>query len=1396
MSVSCRNLVPSLGDRSIVRALGLAALALLCAAAPAAANVYQYENTTSAAIPNAANDNVCTSGASALNITFSVPDSFTASAIAVGLTIDHNRRGDVRAVLTAPDNSNYVLFEESGDTDDDYDILVSGNSDAGAPGTAPLDDGDDDPVAAPFFNRLVTVGALNANEGAAGTWTLRLCDRNSGGGGVTGTHLRSRLVLTDATAATSACYSRMNYEWGTNGNNAQFTSATTGGITITQNAAGRVDYAAGFGATNQVTSTATANGETGYYSLFMDGLNTGGTQDSEIMGQLAAFQFSLPVNGLQFSLIDTDQADGDFEDVMRVEGTRSGAFQRYQRTIGSAHQAAGDMIEGDTGTTGAAGTSTYLFDRQVDTASIFWFAGDDETPDPGDQFVGITNLLFCAFDYGDAPSTYGTALNGGARHLLGNRELYLGAVRPDGEADGQANFNASLDDANQVGGLDDEDGVGLFPACPNNGSYTVSVSARDLRTAGADATLVGFIDWNRNGAFDDGTNEESAAVIVPRTDADPTSYNVTWSAVPANCGGATATFARFRFTTDATRAGSPVDGAALSAPDGEVEDYQISGSTLPVTLARVETERQGDGVVVRWSTATETANAGFRIWGNTADGGRVLLATYKSPSADSLEPRHYETTLRGRGVTSIEIEDVSLLGDNRVHGPFAVGAKVGEDPEVSWIDWNDVRVQSRVATPLDRVAAAERGESLRFAPTTDAKVEGTATATSGLLLVRAEGIHRISYESLVAGGIDLTGVDPRQIALLDEGKAVSRFVAAPGGSFGPGGYIEFLAQPRLTLASPVDALVLTLDSRKASPVGNLGPTGVRPGTVAAEDRYHSDRQYSFASPNGDPWYDQSVLAWGAPASMTRTFDLPGLANGPVGLRVSIWGYTDLPGESPDHHVVLEVNGVEVASEIFDGISPLELDLDVTDAVTETGNTLTLRVPGDTGQQFDYVAFEGFDVTYSRASTALDGKFRAPEGARAPFAIDGFADGELVTVWATHRSGARRGEVTAIGGAVGAPAKMGVWASAAPALLTPGVVAGLPVASRSTDADYLIVTHPAFVGSLDPLVALERSRGLTTEVVTVDSIYAAYSDYVASPDAIRDFIRVSSGKSRLKYVLIVGSDTVDPWDHLGLGSISFVPTNYLKIGDVITFSPTDEAYVDRNNDGLGELPIGRLPVRTPAELDASIAKLIAWEANLGFQGRKALLAAGASDAERAISSVNEAYRTSLSAWRVDLAQVDDLGTAATRQRVLDAFAQSTPLIGFVGHSSPGQWDFSPVLRWQDAASLPQEGLPVLVAAWGCWNSYYVNPGYESLSAHLLRVPGGGAAAAIGATTLTTDTSHRALGTLFYQRVAAGARTVGEAFRGAKQDLFATGSPKDAIYGMTLLGDPAMGLPPRP
>ena len=117
-----------------------------------------------------------------------VPDSFLIGDIEFGFLGTNTRRGDLEVVLESPTGTRIEVITGTGtgDFDDNYNVLLD---DASA---NPLDDGDNDDVAAAFPDRTAQPSnALNAfiNENAQGNWRVEVCD----------------VLLADrATAATSA----------------------------------------------------------------------------------------------------------------------------------------------------------------------------------------------------------------------------------------------------------------------------------------------------------------------------------------------------------------------------------------------------------------------------------------------------------------------------------------------------------------------------------------------------------------------------------------------------------------------------------------------------------------------------------------------------------------------------------------------------------------------------------------------------------------------------------------------------------------------------------------------------------------------------------------------------------------------------------------------------------------------------------------------------------------------------------------------------------------------------------------------------------------------------------------------------------------------------------------
>jgi subtilisin-like proprotein convertase family protein len=1355
----------------------LALLAILSASS-ASALIYSYENTTTGTVSFVSSDANCDSGgAGSLSRTFTVGDSFTVAQIALGLNISHNTRGDLRVRLISPTGTaaNFIV-QDLGDNANDYDIFMSTNTE----GT--LDDGDDDFTDEPFMTRIVTVAGANFFTGnSAGTWTLRLCDRDNNG--TNGTFNRALLVLSSAQAVTVTGTSFISPDWGSNGNNTAVTTLTSGGVTITQgatnnwNSSGELNTGLTYGL-NFRTNTSQLGNHTGFYNLYM---GTEEPADGEQKGEQTFFSFSVPVRDLQFSYLDVDFLTGDFEDQYRVIGfDASGNRVPYVITEGTAHDLAGDIVEADTSatdTTGTNGNASVRFSGAVSTLQIVYSNGDDPADgnDISDQWTGLSDFSFVAYDYGDDPSTYGIAAN-----VLGNRTTYLGTNPPDGESANQPGVSATTDDTTQVSGVDDEDARSTLPNF-TTGSSTYAVPLR-VQTDGTATTVTvcGWIDWNRDGNFGTGVtpdSNEGACMTVNSTNctslgSNAFTCNVTFT-VPAGGPGNTATFARFRVGQGAT-AMTTGSFATVSDQPGEVEDYPIGAGTLPVTVAFAEASANG----ISWTTSSETANVGFRVVAR-AKGSKewTEVARLASDSLDSATPRSYAVNFDQRLAegTAIAIEEIDVNGKARRHGPFAIGKSWGERPVAHRVDWNEVEAELESTRPAAR-EALEAG-------TTDARI-----------LVAKRGIQRLSHAALIAAGVDLTGTPVANIALFDEGRSVARYIGPVSSSskvqaWSSESFIEFIFEPKLTLASPYDALELRVRPGSANIArSTFAPSAGDLSLAQVKADFTKNRQYSAGSPNGDPWFDERVLAFNAPATLSRTFDLPNLVNGSAALSLNLWGVTNWPGSTPDHHLVVRLNGEQLESSLFDGLTTWNRTYDVSNRVAAQGNVLEISLPLDTGYAFDLVHLEGFSVSYTQNPTAEGGRLTGAIKSKGAWRANGFTEA-TVSSWA---SGARAELAVDATGGVWAPGVFGTFDLAQPsAQEQPKVVAGIPLVTRRPSADYLIVTHADLAGSIDGLVGLEQSRGYAVEVATTEAIYARYSDHAPSAEAIRTYIGASD--KRLKFVLLVGAESYDPYDYLGLGSISYVPTSYSRFNEFVAFGPSDDVLADRTGDRVADYAIGRLPVRTPSELAAVVDKLVSWQGRA--PSKNALVVAGKSGGDGiSLSDIGASHAKALGIWAKQTAFVDDSSTTVVRDQILTAMNSGTPLISYVGHSSYGQLDSTPVLRWEDVASLTNVGQSNLVAQWGCWNAYFPSPEVETISNRLLLTPHVGATAVIGSTALTSTQSHQALGEAFLQRVAGGDATVGQALLAAKQQLAASNpSALDAVLGQALLGDPATPLP---
>jgi hypothetical protein len=666
------------------------------------------------------------------------------------------------------------------------------------------------------------------------------------------------------------------------------------------------------------------------------------------------------------------------------------------------------------------------------------------------------------------------------------------------------------------------------------------------------------------------------------------------------------------------------------------------------------------------------------------------------------------------------------------------------------------------------------------------------------ILVDRDGLYRVTFEDLRNAGLDLRGAFTKDIAITLNGEAVPTYFSS--NVFGPNSYFVFYGKAVESLYTHTNVYTLTYNAGLAeraavedgAPQAGVTTPAYYMETIAVDD----NNKYSFIAPNGDPWYNEMLLArddGGVSRDFTINVDHL-VTNAPdASLLVGVWGASEFPVEN-DHHVIVNLNGeAQIADKYFDGVVDVEIDSNVpTSSLVDGLNTLTLLLPWDTGADWDIVMLDEYSLTYPRAFVARNNllQFKASGDA---FAVTGFTSPDIQVFRVESNGLIKLTNVEVIGsaGEYSVAFKGGTDAEYVVAtgngLAVPQIKPARTYADiQSGAADYLIISHPDFISDLDAFVADKQSHGYTVKVVNVEDIYAQYSNEVVDPYAIKAYIKFAVNNLGVKYVLLVGGDSYDYLNYLGMGSMSFIPSLYTATSEEAPFAPVDPLYADVNDDGVPDVPLGRFPVRTSQELGDLILKTLQYEAK--SYGNTTALAADEffkEDAEKILG------KQLMFRWDVDKAYVEDFGVDAARARLIAKINEGVALTTFVGHSGPASWTYKGLFSTSNAENLQNIGKPTVVTQWGCWNTYYVDPQYNTLAHKFLLSGENGAAAVMGSTTITYQSSELALGELLMKYLEEPGMTIGDAMQLAKAELATSRiDMKDVLLGWTILGDPTL------
>lgn len=1008
-------------------------------------------------------------------------------------------------------------------------------------------------------------------------------------------------------------------------------------------------------------------------------------------------------------------------------------------------------------------------------------------------------------------------------------------------------------------GPDDNDGI-TFPAPLSPGfnvgdTFTVTADVSNVLDVDG-AFLCGWIDFSDISGFlgfgFEDVAEERVCTSVDSTLSNCTSTGATSTqctldfTIPADFNGINGTpaggqdgafLARFRVTTDWS-----VDSDATyngSASDGEVEDYLISNSTLPVSIHSFDSIYSPQGLHVFWETASETRNAGFNIWGNI-DGQFKKLNTSMIPSnaKDALSPEKYEIIIpdvKANQVTSLVMSTIDIKGKEKVYDSFEVSEVYGLHKSPALIDWQKIGEQVDVNMNQKGFVKTSTGwkQSNKHASTKLKNVNELFVNAH----IEQNNMQRISFEDLLLAGMDLTGVNVDDIAVTLKDQAVARSIVhidsiphpdvvfensfnaeIDQSVFGPGFAIDFWAQkPELPGALYIENQVyrVEVNSELASDVQYKNShQGKTMDSYKLTQLFSEENYYHSASPSTNPWSAKLLKASDSTYQVDMQVPENWISNQPSQLVATVTGLTDLEA-NPDHQVSLNLNGQQVNLTTFDGRQSLNITANLSAGIINAGNNqLSTELTDGTEALFDMVMVENMGLIYDMPLIANSNLLIMNNQQDIEyFQASGF-DSQIVSGYGLSQSGdlynldvkTLTDDKYSISGLAEIDASY--WISTQNKFNSPTLATALVKDDLVADvAEFLIIAHPAFmpvdeneVHPLNEFINTRQSQGWTVRLISILDIQSQYGG-MATPEALNKFIKSADLAFDFSHVLLVGGDSYDYHNNLGLGSLSFIPTAYIET-EIVKHSPNDQVMMDVDADGVADKSIGRWPVRTMNDLTAIVQKTFDWENNLAADQTVAWVVDKQDSDTMSLKLQANRVLDKLSGWNQDVINYDLMVPTngfsqadLTRDALFNSLENGKTFTSFNGHASPTTWSQSRILSASDIVDLDNSGLPTVVIALACYTNYFVSPYADSLSNMLMnstlddngQVVEGvytGAAAIHGAITLSDYAQNEIISKIILERQLLG-DSIGDAISYARNNI-----NHEVRKTWTLLGDPTL------
>ncbi|MEK6300277.1 MAG: C25 family cysteine peptidase [Acidobacteriota bacterium] len=658
------------------------------------------------------------------------------------------------------------------------------------------------------------------------------------------------------------------------------------------------------------------------------------------------------------------------------------------------------------------------------------------------------------------------------------------------------------------------------------------------------------------------------------------------------------------------------------------------------------------------------------------------------------------------------------------------------------------------------------------------------------LQVKREAWYRVTAQELFDAGLDRS-VDPRALQLFVDGKQQAISVTGEAdGRLDLGDSVEIYGMGIDSPYSDLRTYYLVAAKQAGLRISNLqSPAYPSPGGSFEFTVERRDRSIYFAAlRNGDKENFFGAVVAFQPVNQTLTINHLAPSGASATLKVALQGVTNF-----SHLVSVRLNGTDVGQLVFDGQSTGESTIIVSPSLLREGqNQVTLIAqegPSDVSL-VDYV-----QLTYQHKYTADDSALKLVASAGQQLTIDGFTNdqirvfdvsdpyavSEVAGYVSKDESGVYSVSLIVAGERQRSLLALTMDRATRVPIVTPNYPSNLRAPAQG--ADLLIVSRRELLDSVRQLTEMRQKQGLSVAVVDIEDIYDEFSYGQKTPRAVKDFIGLAktNWKKPIKYVLFFGDASLDPKNYLGLGDFDLVPTKLIDTMFMETAS--DDWLADFDGDGITDVAIGRLPVRTAAEAQAMIEKVGAYEQ--GNAAEEALLVSDRNDGYN-FETANAALKPLLPAGvRVVEVKRSQLGDQATKAALIDGINRGQRIVNYAGHGSLNAWR-GDVFNSAAAIQLKNREHLTMFTIMNCLNAYFQDPATDSLAESLLKSPEGGAVAVWASSSMTFAEGQAVMNQEFYRQLFSVRARLGDATMRAKAMTY----DLDVRRTWILLADPTM------